>query len=268
MQPVKPKGKAPQSDLSVCMLASGSKGNSVYVSGGQTAILVDAGLSGVQLERRMRSRGLDPESLDGIVVSHEHHDHIHGVGVMARRYRLPVYASRPTARAAGKLWGRIELLNYFQCGTAFELDDLSVRPFSLSHDAVDTAGFTIRRNGTKVGIATDLGIATSVVREHLKHCSALVLEANHDPEMLINGPYPWHLKQRIKGRGGHLSNLDSRRLVQGLIHERLRHVILAHLSEQNNTPEKALRAVSAAASGRRLRFSVARQDRSSHIWHF
>jgi phosphoribosyl 1,2-cyclic phosphodiesterase len=255
-------------DLSVCVLASGSRGNCVYLDGGGTAILIDAGLSGIELTRRMAARGLDPEQLNAIVVSHEHSDHINGVGVLSRRYKIPVYASRKTADAAHNSWGKLSDLVHFECGRPFSIENLTLRPFSLSHDAADPAGFTISRNGTKIGLATDLGIATAMVKSHLKACTALILEANHDPEMLINGPYPWHLKQRIKGRSGHLSNVDTRELLHELVHDGLRQVLLAHLSEKNNTHKKAARAVESAVGQRNISVRVTRQDRPSELFKF
>jgi phosphoribosyl 1,2-cyclic phosphodiesterase len=234
--------------LSVCVLASGSKGNAIYVSDGRTALLVDAGLSGVEIERRLAAANLSGDRLDALIVSHEHSDHIRGVGVMARRYRVPVYISPKTARAAAPLLGRIDDLRHFDIGRSFSINGLEIHPFSTSHDACDPAGFTIGCNRFKMGIATDLGIATGMVKHHLKKCDLLVLEANHDPTMLIEGPYTWPLKQRIKSRNGHLSNEESRDLLAELNHDGLCHVILAHLSEINNTPEKALRAVQQAVA--------------------
>lgn len=252
--------------LSVCVLASGSKGNSTYVSDGETAILVDAGLSGIEIQRRMEAAELDIQSLSAIVVSHEHSDHIRGVGVMARRYDLDVFATRGTAGAAARQMGRIERLHHFETGAPFAIGDLAIHPFSTSHDARDPAGFTIAQNGQKVGIATDLGIATGMVKQHLKDCGLLVLEANHDPTMLSEGPYPWPLKQRIKSRTGHLSNPDSRDLLGELKHDGLCHVVLAHLSEVNNTPEKALQAVATAMGmDDRTRLHVACQERCSDL---
>jgi phosphoribosyl 1,2-cyclic phosphodiesterase len=251
----------PSCHLSVCMLASGSKGNAIYVSDGETAILVDAGLSGKEIARRMHAAGLQMESVKAILVSHEHSDHIRGVGVLARRHRLPVFITRDTADAATSQLGRIDDLQYFEIGRNFSIDGLAIHPFATSHDAHDPAGFTIAQNGHKIGIATDLGIATGMVKEHLKACSLLVLEANHDPTMLIEGPYPWPLKQRIKSRSGHLSNQDSRDLLAEIKHDGLCHVILAHLSETNNTPEKALQAALQAQDTQdRFQLHVACQD--------
>lgn len=250
--------------LAVCMLASGSKGNAVYISDGRTSVLLDAGLSGIEVERRLQSRNLSAHQLNAIIVSHEHTDHIQGVGVLSRRYRLPVFMSRKTAKAALQL-GKVHDVRYFDCGTAFQINRLVFRPFSISHDAEDPAGFTVSKDGSKLGIATDLGIVTGVVREQLSGCNALILEANHDPDMLINGPYPWPLKQRIQSRLGHLSNHASENLLREVVHRQLRHVILAHLSETNNTPEHAYAAVAPALGPHRIELVVAAQDHCSEI---
>jgi phosphoribosyl 1,2-cyclic phosphodiesterase len=242
------------------MLASGSKGNAIYISDGNTSILVDAGLSGREIERRLRSKGLSPENLDGIVVSHEHNDHIQGVGVLSRRYHLTVYMSRGTEAASASQVGTVHDLTYFNCGSSFQLNTLTIHPFSISHDAEDPSGFTINSNGLKIGIATDLGIATSMVKEHLRECYLLIIEANHDTDMLVEGPYPWFLKQRIKGRTGHLSNEDSNGLLKTVRHDRLCHVILAHLSEINNRPEIAQRVVGRAIEASKIKLTVARQE--------
>ncbi|MFC1815683.1 MBL fold metallo-hydrolase [Thermodesulfobacteriota bacterium] len=247
-------------NLAVCVLASGSKGNAIFISNGDTAILLDAGLSGIEIERRLNFRGLCPENLDAIIVSHEHNDHVQGVGVLSRRFDLPVYMNAKTGQATLSMLGRIREQKFFECGSPFKVKTLRLHPFSVSHDAKDPAGFTINQNGTKIGIATDLGIATSMVKEHLKECNLMILEANHDPTMLVEGPYPWPLKQRIKSRTGHLSNTDSKNLLQEVKHNCLEHVILAHLSETNNTPQKALSEVSQAISGCNARLTVATQD--------
>jgi len=253
--------------LQVCVLASGSRGNAIFVSDGATSILVDAGLSGIEIERRLQHRGIAPENLAAILVSHEHTDHIQGVGVLSRRYRLPIYMSHRTGLAAPAQVGRLHARVEFRCGSTFKIKTLAVHPFTLSHDAEDPAGFTFHHNGLKVGIATDLGIATAMVKEHLKTCSVLILEANHDPDMLINGPYPWPLKQRIRGRSGHLSNPDCRALLAEVRHDALQHVVLAHLSEKNNTPHKALGEVGQALQPGRTRLHVARQDRCGELLH-
>jgi phosphoribosyl 1,2-cyclic phosphodiesterase len=256
---------APGRRLSVSVLASGSRGNATYISDGHTAILVDAGLSGVELQRRMTAKGLDPSRLDAILVSHEHTDHIHGVGVLSRRFGLTVYINDETRQASAKALGKLAGVCPFTCGHSFAIGNLAIHPFSISHDAQDPAGFTIGCDGAKVGLATDLGIATAVVRTHLAACDILVLEANHDTQMLIDGPYPWPLKQRIRGRSGHLSNDDAALLLESLQHDRLAHVILAHLSEENNTAEKARRAISAVLNGAGVELHVASQAAGSLV---
>ena len=247
-------------NLAICILASGSRGNAVYISGGSTSILIDAGLSGIEIERRLKSKELCPEDLDAIIVSHEHTDHIQGVGVLSRRFNLPVYISSKTEKAAVSQLGNIRVIKNFKCGSTFMIKDLSIHPFSISHDAEDPSGFTVNQNGAKIGLATDLGIATSMVKEHLKGCSLLILEANHDEDMLLNGPYPWPVKQRIKSRTGHLSNEASKNLLKEVQHDRLKYVILAHLSKTNNTPQKALSEVGRAITNCHAQLDVATQD--------
>jgi len=251
--------------MQICMLASGSRGNSIYISNGETAVLIDAGLSGIEIERRMKSQHISISSINAIIVSHEHSDHIQGVGVLARRYDLPVYISSETIKTAAPQLGTIKTIINFSCGAAFTINNLTVRPFSISHDACDPAGFTIGCNGKKIGIATDVGVATAMVREHLKGCCCLVLEANHDVRMLEEGPYPWPVKQRIKSRTGHLSNESTRELLMDVMHDRLSHVILAHLSETNNTPEKALRVITEQLNQRQIELTVATQNAAGPV---
>lgn len=252
--------------ISVCVLASGSRGNCIHISSDDTAVLLDAGLSGKEIERRMRLRGLSPENITAIVVSHEHQDHVQGVGVLSRRYRLPVFMTSGTAAAAAPQIRRIEAPVSICCGKFFRIGSLTFTPFSTSHDAEDPCAFTVESAGIKIGIATDLGFATTLVKEHLKECRLLILEANHDPEMLMNGPYPWPLKQRIHGRSGHLSNSDSARLLREIRHSGLEHVILAHLSQTNNTPEKAAFEIGNALGEKRIRLTVTTQDACSDIF--
>jgi phosphoribosyl 1,2-cyclic phosphodiesterase len=257
--------RSDSASLSVCMLASGSKGNCIHIAAGEKAILVDAGLSGREIERRMRQRDLRPDFLRAIIVSHEHIDHIRGVGVLARRYKLPVYMSSQTASAALSSIGRLPHFSQFQTGEPFRLPPFTIHPFNVSHDAVDPVGFTIRMNGSQIGIATDLGVATGLVQEHLRGCHLLVLEANHDMEMLINGPYPWPLKQRIKSRKGHLSNDAAVALLRSVMTVHLRCVILGHLSETNNTVDQALKIVRKAIDGHDIHLLVAAQDHAGPV---
>ncbi|WP_457551624.1 MBL fold metallo-hydrolase [Desulfobacula sp.] len=248
----------------VCPLASGSKGNSLFVSCHNSSILIDAGLSGIEIERRLKAVNISPENLTAIIITHEHSDHVKGAGILSRRFDIPVYITQKTYEACSGL-GRIEDLHFFECGTPFKLDQILISPFSISHDAKDPSGLTLEYNGHKIGIATDLGIVTSLVKEHLKNSNILYLEANHDPDMLMNGSYPWHLKQRIKGRTGHLSNLDAGMLVSELKTDDLKHVILAHLSEENNCPQKAVKTVSKSLNASEIGLHVARPDQPGTI---
>jgi len=251
--------------LAVCVLASGSRGNAIYVSDGITSILVDAGLSEIEIERRLKFRGISPETFSAIVVTHEHTDHILGVGVLSRRYHIPVYLSGDTKRAAEPATGKLFQSIDFEPGRTFAVRSLMLHPFALSHDAEDPVGLTLSGNGKKIGIATDMGIATGLVKDHLQECTLLVLEANHDIQMLEEGPYPWPLKQRIQGRQGHLSNVQSRDLLKEIRHRGLAHVVLAHLSETNNTPEKALHTIEGSVDSRFTRIDVALQDRCGDL---
>lgn len=255
--------------ICVCPLASGSRGNSLFVSCNNYSILIDAGLSGIEIQRRMQAVNIDPGSLKAIIITHEHSDHTKGAGILSRRFNIPVYISNKTWQACSGM-GKIEDLIFFECGTAFEIlidsktgkecDKILITPFSISHDARDPAGLTMEFNGFKIGIATDLGIVTTLVKEHLKNSNLLYLEANHDPDMLINGSYPWHLKQRIKGRTGHLSNMDAKTLILEIKTDSLEHVILAHLSQENNCPKKAFSEVSKSLNASNICLHVAEPD--------
>ena len=225
----------PSHRLQISVLASGSKGNSIYISNEETAILIDAGLSKSELLLRLAKRSLSPQKIQAIILSHEHTDHVRGAYSFSRQFRIPVYATAKTmAQVKEKISGNPHSYYSFTPEEAFWVDQLEIRPFSISHDAQDPSGFTITFDGIKIGIATDLGTVTSAVRSHLKNCHLLVLEANHDMEMLLKGPYPWFLKERIQSEYGHLSNVDTQALLHELLHTELKHVILAHVSEKNN----------------------------------
>lgn len=221
--------------MRVCLLASGSRGNSAFIEADGCRVLVDAGLSGREIERRLATLNLTGDNLDAILVTHEHHDHVGGVGPLARRYDLPVYIDEKTHGALPKL-GAINRLNLFAAGDKFSCAGLRVSSFSTTHDAVNPVGFVFESDEGKVGFATDLGISTRLVSEYLQGCRVLVLEANHDEQMLLDGSYPWHLKQRIRSRHGHLSNGDTEHLLDEISWPGLEALFLAHLSEENNCP--------------------------------
>jgi phosphoribosyl 1,2-cyclic phosphodiesterase len=225
--------------LRVCVLGSGSKGNCTYIESPEGRILIDAGLSAREIERRLRQIERSPAALDGVLISHEHSDHIHGVGALARRYKLPVYANSATWQRAQHVVGLVDDLREFWTGAPFVIKDLVIDPFSLPHDADDPVAFRLTWRRRSMAIVTDLGYPSQLVRERIRGCHLLVLEANHDDAMLKAGPYPWPLKQRIGGKSGHLSNLQSSQLLRDVLHDELEHVVLAHLSEINNHPELA-----------------------------
>jgi phosphoribosyl 1,2-cyclic phosphodiesterase len=294
------------------VLASGSKGNSTVVSGGRTRILVDCGLSCRELFRRMRLAGEEPETLDAIVITHEHSDHVNGVAVTARKLGIPVYFTEGTHRA----WMRwltprrqmtyaqwmeqcrrqaaerqaeadvaeeegeadetdqvvaaaeeiaapagaaavsakdptwLPAVEYFEAGVPFEIGDIAVSPFTIPHDAADPVGFVFRTEGVRMAHATDLGYISPNVKAQLKGVDLLLLESNHDLEMLRDGPYPWAVKQRVLSRVGHLSNEAAAGFLEDGYDGQAAYVILAHLSESNNLPELARVTAERALSGR------------------
>lgn len=250
-----------------CVLASGSRGNALWVEDQDQAVLLDAGLSGRELERRIELSGLNRRKLRAILVSHEHTDHIAGVGVLARRFDLPVYINPATLSACGQSLGKINPA-LFTTGRAFALGPLHIHPFSVSHDAADPVGFTFAAKNTKLGVATDLGVATALVQTRLAGCTAVILESNHDPEMLQNGPYPYDLKRRVAGRHGHLSNPQAGELLNLLNHQELKRIILAHLSETNNRPDLARGHMNSCLSNlpSACRVEVAFQDIPSDVF--
>jgi len=248
----------------VVPLGSGSTGNATLVSFGARHILVDAGLAARDLAQRLESQGIPPGRLAAIVLSHEHHDHARGLQRFALRHRVPVFTT-PEALAALNLAPRhVGAWHPLTPGVAFEVEEVRIAPFAVPHDAANPVGFVLERDGTRVGIATDLGHATTLVVARLRGCHVLLVEANHDDDMLVRGPYPWALKQRIGGRLGHLSNGESAALLSAAAGEECRAVILAHLSEQNNTAALARGAVSKAlahAGVRRYEMRVAERRR-------
>ena len=242
--------------IKFCTLASGSSGNSLYLESKYSKILIDAGISFRRISRSLESMGIAVSDLNAVVLSHEHEDHSRAVGKMSE---VPVYVSRETvgfwerkkngrsngnggglSKAEGSRNGAIEKLREFDSEEPFRINDLTITPFSVAHDAIDPVGFTVTDGHVKMGVVTDIGKPTALVIESLKGCDALVLESNHDREMLFSGSYPPYLQQRISGGHGHLSNEQSALLLGDVLHDGLKYVLLVHLSAQNNTPEKAL----------------------------
>ncbi|WP_066720615.1 MBL fold metallo-hydrolase [Clostridium sp. Marseille-P299] len=233
--------------MKLCSIASGSSGNCLYIGTDTTNLLVDAGVSGKRIENGLSSINVDPANLQGILITHEHTDHIQGLGVLARRYKVPVYGTVETINAILKQGnvGKIEegLLRFIKPDEDFLLGDIVVEPFSMSHDACNPVCYTFSSDGHKVGMATDLGKYDSYIIEKLTGSEVLYLEANHDVNMLMVGGYPYHLKQRILGDRGHLSNDLSAQLICELLHDGMQHILLAHLSKENNYAELAYETV-------------------------
>jgi len=229
-----------------CVLGSGSKGNATYIESGGTGILIDAGMSGAELQKRLASIGVELAAIDAIMVTHEHNDHIQGVGVLSRRVKIPVYANSATFSAASKTINKLFSYNEFETGGSFHFRNLEIHPFSISHDTEDPVGFRISDGNVSLGYCTDTGKISRLMQHRLASCQALILESNHDIEMLQTGTYPLYLKQRIRSGQGHLDNVQAATFLQELLHDKLQHVVLAHLSEENNHPEIALDAAVAA----------------------
>ncbi len=233
--------------MRLCSIASGSSGNCIYVGSDTTHLLVDVGISGKRTEAGLKELGLKMEDIDGIFITHEHSDHIAGLGVLARKYGTPLYATKGTIQAIQKTTalGRIpeELFHPVRADEKIIIKDMVCNPMKISHDAAEPVAYRLQHGKQRVGIVTDLGTYNEYTVESLRGMDALLLEANHDIKMLQVGPYPYHLKQRILGDRGHLSNERAGQLLCSLIHDNLKAVMLGHLSKENNLPELAYEAV-------------------------
>jgi phosphoribosyl 1,2-cyclic phosphodiesterase len=233
------------------LLASGSKGNATYIEENGAAILIDNGLSLVQLQGRAKSAGLELSKLKAVFITHEHGDHVKGVGPLARKYSLKVYASPGTMMAANGTLGRVDY-EPIASGETVVAGSLKVSSFSSSHDATEPLIYVVKGPGASLGVAMDLGVVTHLIRQQFLNLTAAVIEFNHDLGMLINGPYHYVLKQRVRSRVGHLSNEDASVFLTEILHQGLKHVVLGHISETNNLPELALQAArEALAKARR-----------------
>ncbi len=249
------------------MLASGSSGNSVLVCAGRTRLLVDAGLSAREIERRLAAAGERLDRLDAILITHEHGDHVSGLPVLARKLRRPVYLSELTAPAIA--WsGEPPPLELFRAGSRLTVGDIEVASFSVPHDAADPVGFCLRAEGLKIAIVTDLGYIPESVRFHVRGADWLLLESNHDLEMLKVGPYPWAVKQRVMGRQGHLSNEAVAQFIRRDLDPHTRTLVLGHLSEHNNHPELVRLVARQALQARGLttRLVVAEHRRQTEVF--
>ena len=233
--------------MELCSIASGSSGNCIYVGTDATHLLVDVGISGKKTECGLNSIGKSLKNIDGILITHEHTDHICGLGVLSRKYKIPIYATKKTIEAMRSIssLGAIddELFVPIRADERFSIKDILIDPMHTSHDAVDPVAYRFKYGNKKIAIATDLGTYNEYTVECLKGMDLLFIEANHDVNMVQVGPYPYRLKQRILGERGHLSNELSGKLLKKIIHDKLQGVVLGHLSKDNNYPELAYETV-------------------------
>lgn len=233
--------------MRLCSIASGSSGNCIYVGSDTTHLLMDVGISGKRTEEGLRELGLSMRDIDAICITHEHADHINGLGVLSRKYGVPIYATRGTVEAIRQTAsvGEIDesLFRIIIPDEKYTIKDLSLYPLHTSHDAADPVAYRISYDGRRIGLITDLGCYNDYTVECLKGMDALLLEANHDVNMLEAGPYPYQLKQRILGERGHLSNENTGRLLCRILHDNLHTILLGHLSKENNLPELAFESV-------------------------
>ncbi len=229
------------------VLMSGSKGNAVLVRTAETALILDAGSSARAILAALEKLRVAPGEIHGLIVSHEHSDHTRAVGPLARKLGIPLYINEDTLEHCDHRIGKIPGgIRFFETGESFQVRDLIVHPFSSSHDAADSCNFTFRRHDDeerKLGVATDLGFPSHLAVNRLKYCSTLILESNHDVTMLMEGRYEWPLKQRIRSNNGHLSNEEAVGVVSQVMHQGLKNIVLAHLSEENNNHQLAFKTM-------------------------
>ncbi len=259
--------------LSFTLLGSGSTGNTTLVSDGATHILLDVGLSGRETARRLREYGLEPEKISAVVVSHEHGDHSRGVGPFIKDMDIPVFMTEAALLGSGMLLNARKFQR-ISSGESFDVYGILFTSFSVPHDSIDPLGFVIEKDGVKVAVALDLGYLSNLVIERLKGCNGIILESNHDVQMLKAGPYPWALKQRVMSRRGHLSNDSVAQYLGNDFDGKAEHVVLAHLSQKNNLPELALLSAQRALEERASRppcqtkLELAKPDQISRTYRY
>lgn len=262
--------------MRLCSIASGSSGNCIYVGSDQTHLLVDTGISKKRIDAGLKELEVKGEDIEGILITHEHVDHIQGLGVFSRKYKIPIYATPGTIRGIQNCSALGEmpegLLHEIHADEKFTLGDIEIEPFRISHDANEPSGYRMECGEKAVAVATDLGKYDEYIVEKLQKLNAVLLEANHDIHMLEVGPYPYHLKRRVMGDRGHLSNELSGRLLCDILHDELKHIVLGHLSKENNYPRLAYETVKLEVTlgnnkyrGDELNLTVAKRDCISEI---
>lgn len=231
--------------MDFCTLYSGSSGNSIYIGTDKTKLLVDAGVSGKKIQEGLSEIGVNPNDIKGILITHEHDDHIKAAGILSRRFNIPIYANKDTWMAMESAIGEVKSDNIrvFEKYYPFEIGDITIIPFKIPHDASSPCGYSFINENKKVSIATDIGHASEDVKNNIKDSDLILLESNHDVEMLKVGPYPYYLKRRVLSEVGHLSNEDCGKTIVDILNSRIKKVVLGHLSKTNNYPELAYRTV-------------------------
>ncbi|MGI6537549.1 MAG: MBL fold metallo-hydrolase [Caldicoprobacterales bacterium] len=260
--------------LNVCSLFSGSSGNCTYIGTEKTHILVDAGVPMKNVVSSLKQIGVDIRGLKGLMVTHEHTDHIKGIGALSRRLDIPVYANEGTWEAMMPKLGNIAPHNVrvFQNNMDFYIQDINIQPYEIPHDAADPVGFCFYAQNKKISITTDLGHTNSRIIKAVMDSDLVILEANHDSEMLMAGRYPMYLKKRIAGRKGHLSNEDTGKALLEIIKGKAAHILLAHLSKENNYPQLAWQTVtdilesSGVKVGKDIQIDMTYRDKASNFY--
>lgn len=259
--------------IKVCSLFSGSSGNCIFVSYNETSILIDAGVSGRRIEEALKSIGESFDKMAGIFITHEHCDHISGAGILSRRHKVPIFANSSTWNAMRPFMGKLppDFIRHIEVDEVFVLGDMEIKPFAIPHDAACPVGYNLFMDGKKVTIATDIGHMSLELLDHLEKSDMILLESNHDIEMLRTGSYPWPLKQRILGDNGHLCNDIAGKVVAYLAEKGTKSFLLGHLSKENNIPEIAYQTVCNALMEKQISptedvyLEVALRDRASKV---
>lgn len=260
----------PGERVGITILGSGSGGNAIAIHSARETLLIDAGFSAREVRRRLEASGIDEKNVRAVLVTHEHSDHVKGLRVLAEQLAVPIYANRGTAEVLRSRDTKLGKLVIFAPGSPFSVGEFLVEPFTIPHDAYDPVAFVVKHGPVKLGIATDLGHVNHLVSHQLQACDALVIESNHDLEMLRNADRSWSLKQRIIGRHGHLSNEAGLDLLRQVLHERTRHIVLAHASRECNDyglVETGLRRCLAELGREDIEWQVATQDEGARtVW--
>ncbi len=252
--------------LRFVILGSSSSGNALLVFSEKTRLLVDNGFSYKRLSETLSALGMLPEHLDAVLVTHEHGDHVKGIGILARRTGIPVYMTHGCAKALPPYVGELPNLRCFESGEILTFNEIETTSFAVSHDAADPVNYIFHAHDAKLGMTTDCGHYSQLTRARLAGSNALVIESNYCPDMLRNGPYPPQVQQRIHGRTGHLSNQDVQKMLRELRHEALRLVVLTHISRDNNTPELACMLAQEAVQNSEVRVVAAPADTASPVF--